>query len=559
MQAGAIAILIDDLRNADISVRLNSLKSVADVAVALGPFRTRSELIPFLQDMSDDEDEIINTLACKLGEFVELVGGPEFAVCLIQPLEHFCSVEDPTIRESALGSLRKVLERIPLQEVPVHTVPLIDRLISSDWFVCRVTACSVASCALRRVFHISVFRQVIQLSREEPPTVRRSALTALSELGNAVPVELIPEWISAIETISRDEEESVRAACAGSYVTALKTTSHAARSAVVNDFVRACIQSCDDHSWRVRMAFAHVIADNVNEFTGSNLSDIRSCALKYISDSDLEVRSAIIGKWAFLIDESGDESFVERLVKHVERAANDTSENVRLSLASSFSESCIKTTVPVETVLNIFLTLLRDDSSSVRLKALSHLPNLTRIINSTVLKFSILPALKELLSDRNWRLRRSVIELIPEISFVFDDRPSIEDLFECLTKFLVDAVYSVRESTANAFGKIYPIIVSNSLEARFLHELEGIIRDSNYLHRMAAISAIAHVYHITAHETKLKLNDLLGICAADKVANVRLHLLKMLSEYDKDSISTHKTLLEDTDIDVRTLASTCIA
>lgn len=44
-----IASLIDDLKNEDVTFRLNSIKKLSVIANALGADRTRDELIPFLQ------------------------------------------------------------------------------------------------------------------------------------------------------------------------------------------------------------------------------------------------------------------------------------------------------------------------------------------------------------------------------------------------------------------------------------------------------------------------------------------------------------------------------
>uniref|UniRef100_A0A2K5MQJ7 Uncharacterized protein n=1 Tax=Cercocebus atys TaxID=9531 RepID=A0A2K5MQJ7_CERAT len=52
-----IAVLIDELCNEDVQLRLNSIKKLSTIALALGVERTRSELLPFLTDTIYDEDE----------------------------------------------------------------------------------------------------------------------------------------------------------------------------------------------------------------------------------------------------------------------------------------------------------------------------------------------------------------------------------------------------------------------------------------------------------------------------------------------------------------------
>ncbi|KAH8104864.1 hypothetical protein DFH11DRAFT_113404 [Phellopilus nigrolimitatus] len=63
-----IAILMDELRSEDVQLRLNAIHRVSSNFLAFGPDRTREELIPFLRDLVDDEDEVLLALAEKLGK-----------------------------------------------------------------------------------------------------------------------------------------------------------------------------------------------------------------------------------------------------------------------------------------------------------------------------------------------------------------------------------------------------------------------------------------------------------------------------------------------------------
>ena len=53
-----LIIFLLQLRNEDVQLRLNSIKKLSTIALALGVERTRSELIPFLTDTIYDEDEV---------------------------------------------------------------------------------------------------------------------------------------------------------------------------------------------------------------------------------------------------------------------------------------------------------------------------------------------------------------------------------------------------------------------------------------------------------------------------------------------------------------------
>lgn len=99
-----IAILMDELRSEEVQLRLNAIHSIPTIALALGPQRARTELIPFLQDSVDDEDEVLLALADELGrDFEEYLGGPDHAHLLLGPLENLSGVEETLVRDKVFA------------------------------------------------------------------------------------------------------------------------------------------------------------------------------------------------------------------------------------------------------------------------------------------------------------------------------------------------------------------------------------------------------------------------------------------------------------------------
>ncbi|XP_030330693.1 uncharacterized protein LOC115603155 [Strigops habroptila] len=146
-----IAVLIDELRNEDVQLRLNSIKKLSTIALALGVERTRSELLPFLTDTIYDEDEVLLALAEQLGTFTALVGGPEYVHCLLPPLESLATVEETVVRDKAVESLRAVSHEHAPPDLEAHFVPLVKRLAGGDWFTSRTSACGLFSVCYPRV------------------------------------------------------------------------------------------------------------------------------------------------------------------------------------------------------------------------------------------------------------------------------------------------------------------------------------------------------------------------------------------------------------------------
>jgi serine/threonine-protein phosphatase 2A regulatory subunit A len=71
-----IAVMIDELKCDDQKKRIASVKNLSTIAIALGPDRTRSELLPYILELMDDDDDVLVVLAETLPSMVDFAGGP---------------------------------------------------------------------------------------------------------------------------------------------------------------------------------------------------------------------------------------------------------------------------------------------------------------------------------------------------------------------------------------------------------------------------------------------------------------------------------------------------
>ncbi len=115
----------DELKNEDVALRLNSVRRLSTIALALGEERTRRELIPFVSESNDDEDEVLLALAEELGRFIPYVGGPEYGHILLTPLENLCSVEETVVRDKAVQSLVAIASDLPAKSITEFLLPLV--------------------------------------------------------------------------------------------------------------------------------------------------------------------------------------------------------------------------------------------------------------------------------------------------------------------------------------------------------------------------------------------------------------------------------------------------
>ncbi|XP_068027422.1 serine/threonine-protein phosphatase 2A 65 kDa regulatory subunit A alpha isoform, partial [Melanerpes formicivorus] len=257
-----IAVLIDELRNEDVQLRLNSIKKLSTIALALGVERTRSELLPFLTDTIYDEDEVLLALAEQLGTFTALVGGPEFVHCLLPPLESLATVEETVVRDKAVESLRAVSHEHAPAELEAHFVPLVKRLAGGDWFTSRTSACGLFSVCYPRVSSPvkAELRQYFRtLCSDDTPMVRRAAASKLGEFAKVLELEHVKsEIIPMFSSLASDEQDSVRLLAVEACVSIAQLLPQEELEALVMPTLR---QAAEDKSWRVR----YMVADKFTE------------------------------------------------------------------------------------------------------------------------------------------------------------------------------------------------------------------------------------------------------------------------------------------------------
>lgn len=65
----SILCLIDELKSEDHNTRLHAINNLHLIAEAVGPERTEDELVPYIVELlEDDNEEVLLALANKLGE-----------------------------------------------------------------------------------------------------------------------------------------------------------------------------------------------------------------------------------------------------------------------------------------------------------------------------------------------------------------------------------------------------------------------------------------------------------------------------------------------------------
>eukprot|EP00299_Pterocystis_sp_00344_P002400 c12712_g1_i1.p1 GENE.c12712_g1_i1~~c12712_g1_i1.p1 ORF type:complete len:585 (+),score=124.17 c12712_g1_i1:58-1812(+) len=573
-----INVLIEDLKSEDIAQRLSSIKRLSTIAVALGPERTRAELVPFLNDTIDDEDEVLVALGEELGNLVKLIGGPQYATCLLLPLETLAQMEETVVRDQAVTSLKPIAEVLGPDDFSAHFIPMVKRLGTADWFTSKISATGLLPVTYKRAgseAERDLLRGLFRdLCADDSPMVRRAASTNLAKFAEVLEKEhiestLLPTFLR----LADDEQDSVRLLAVENCVAVARIVGPEKSTASVLPTFKQC---ADAKSWRVR----YMVADHFVSFSTSLSPEIVESDMCHLfvrlllkdSEPEAEVRTAAARKVTSFAKLLSKESTRDFLVPAVIGLASDTSQHVRSALAS-----VIMGLAPVcgaedtmSKLLPLYLQLLKDDIPEVRLNIISNLQDLNNVIGMETLSQSLLPAIFELATDKQWRVRLAIIEHIPLLAEQLGVEFFEAKLAPLCFSWLGDCVFTIREAAITILKKLCTIFGLEWTQKCIIPQVVALKEHTNYLYRMTALFATQALCEVISGDIlSQSLLDMVLALADDSVPNIRFNVAKTLavtipalgsdaSVHDRIKPVLLK-LSEDSDVDVKHFAGRALA
>ncbi|KAH6668016.1 protein phosphatase PP2A regulatory subunit A [Halenospora varia] len=522
-----IAVLIDELKHDDVLLRLNAIHRLSTIALALGAERTRDELIPFLDESVEDEDEVLTALSEELGGFVEYVGGPEWGHVLLSPLGNLAAIEEPLVREKAVESLNKICEELSSKQVEEYFIPLTIRLSKADWFTSKISATGLYNQEdLRHQFGLLV--------HDETPMVRRQAANNLAKFVKEMPATIVvEEMIPLFQHLASDDQDSVRLLTVEILIAIAEVVPKEQQSShgVLLTALRSLIE---DKSWRVRYMVAdrfEKIAKAVDDEVVTR--DLVPAFVKLLKDSEAEVRTAIAGQipgFCKLVDRT---TLLNDIMTTVEDLVSDTSQHVRAALGTQISglAPILGKQETIDHLLPMFLQMLKDEFPDVRLHIISKLELVNQVIGIELLSQSLLPAIVQLAEDKQWRVRLAIIEYIPLLASQLGVKFFDEKLAALCMGWLGDTVFSIREAATKNLKKLTEVFGVEWANEAIIPKVMAMGAHPNYLYRMTTCFAITTLASVVSLDVVAKsILPMMDKLVVDDIPNIRFNVAKSYSE-----------------------------
>ncbi|VAI16872.1 unnamed protein product [Triticum turgidum subsp. durum] len=445
-----IAVLIDELKNEDIQLRLNSIRRLSTIARALGEERTRKELIPFLSENNDDEDEVLLAMAEELGVFIPYVGGVEHAHVLLPPLETLSTVEETCVRDKAVESLCRIGAQMKENDIVDYFIAVVKRLAAGEWFTARVSSCGL--------FHIAYpsatdplkteLRTIYgQLCQDDMPMVRRAAASNLGKFAATVEQShLKTEIMSIFDDLTQDDQDSVRllavegCAALGKLLEPQDCVAH---------ILPVIVNFSQDKSWRVRYMVANQLYE-LCEAVGPEptRADLVPAYVRLLRDNEAEVRIAAAGKVMKFCRILSPQLAIQHILPCVKELSSDSSQHVRSALAS-----VIMGMAPV--LGKVF---------SIREAAANNLKRLAEEFGPEWAMQHIIPQVLEKINNPHYLYRMTILQAISLLAPVMGAEITCQKLLPVVINSSKDRVPNIKFNVAKVLQSLVPILDQSTVK-----------------------------------------------------------------------------------------------
>ena len=299
-----VAVLIDELKSPEMAVRVKATKQLKVIAEALGFKRTRDELIPYLTEKGggwDDDDEVLIQLSAQFADFLDYVGGADYAETLLSPLEHLVSMEEPAVRIKAVAAIISIVSQLSERQIERDFSPMVARMANHDWAACKGASAAlipVLYARLRSQEHKdSLINLYSALCRVEEPQVKRAAVENMPDLVKVVRDQSVLRALMPLfGELGRDKQDGVRLLVvekSAEVAKQLMTVPHC--QDLINEHIVSVVrESQQDPSWRVRYMLCNSFKP-IMEASGlaKHPADITELVRTLAEDNEAEVRTAV--------------------------------------------------------------------------------------------------------------------------------------------------------------------------------------------------------------------------------------------------------------------------
>ncbi|GJN12897.1 hypothetical protein PR202_ga31220 [Eleusine coracana subsp. coracana] len=406
-----IAVLIDELKNEDIQLRLNSIRRLSTIARALGEERTRKELIPFLSENNDDEDEVLLAMAEELGVFIPYVGGIEHAHVLLPPLETLCTVEETCVRDKAVESLCRIGAQMKESDIVDWFIPVVKIKIQCVYWLLKDKSWRVRYMVANQLYELceavgpeptraDLVPAYVRLLRDNEAEVRIAAAGKVTKFCRILSPQLaIQHILPCVKDLSSDSSQHVRSALASVIMGMAPVLG---KDATIEQLLPIFLSLLKDEFPDVRLN----IISKLDQVIGIDLlsQSLLPAIVELAEDRHwrvFSIRDAAANNLKRLAEEFGPEWAMQHIIPQILEKINNPHYLYRMTILQAISllAPVMGAEITCQKLLPVIINSSKDRVPNIKFNVAKVLQSLIPILDQSVVEKTVKPCLVELSED----------------------------------------------------------------------------------------------------------------------------------------------------------------
>ena len=552
--------LLEDLQSQETKIKINAIHNLRGISLALGCEATKKELLPYLKNCvnNEEEDEVLIELAKVLSNFLDCIGGKENIKDLLGLFEVILTIDEPTIRKEAINSLKETIQQIGnIKYIEKDIMDIINKFYIVDDVNQKLSALNLIIVVYKDLNENNkkiVLEYLDNFSISDNISIKKELLSEITKITLLLSIDYIKKFINIM---MKDKNDTVKI----DLLNIIISIKNHKELVSMMDFIYELIPKLsEDQNWRVRLTVIDSITEilNFNNINYQFKQTVINIYLKLIEDPEAEIRNGCCLKLEEITKLLKNEVNFEKILKNMEKLGKDPKNFVKNSLAENIFKIChlIDKEQITEYIFPLFNTLINDENLDIRINLINNLCQLSDIFEPTTILDKIIPSIVEISSNKSWRIRTKIINIIQIIATkLYIQNTFIQYILNICLNFLTDHVYAIREAGCKLLCNIYKNVKDSEFERRLIEKLNEMSNSSNYLIRNTCGMFIK--YFIEKINDKIyfdffekKLINIVYKLTVDKISNVRItcaiifNKVKNSSFKDRNNIDKIKKCIE---------------
>ena len=515
---------LNDLRCQESRKKIAALGHIELIAAHLDLGRTVSELLPFLMEFQDEEEDVLLAFCEALDVLEKFINrrrgdASELIPCFFVAL----SSEDSSVSQAAIKSLGHVARVTRFDGLFELAVSLLK--YKSD-----MSSISAIRIFCRFIDYIPEkrYEQIAEIIKEVANSDRILIRAELAKELQALIVEAGQLEKSAIETLKKltqDPQETVVVA-----TTQCWCSLSVSRPYFFNVVFPVLETLINFQSWRVRYTivcgFPNII---VKAFPSEKSSEIMDHLIGYIKDPEIEVSIKaieVLKEITQYITHQELDTLIPALRGIIDRVNFDT----RLSIAKSLPAlASVELRENLTVYLEMVSKLLNDSNPEIPMELLSNFEPIWNNFHNSKLWEITSSILINLLRNELWTIRKQAVLSIEKISQKLGEAFASDPILTAgITERLSDKVFDIRDQTIALLKSLSTHFGRDYAEKIALPIFKNFQDHKNYLYRINYLKGISALSRLMSIKTIIKEVPKIEALCSDKVPNVRQQALACL-------------------------------